>query len=132
MLLRRRLPSLAKLTKTRPIYRPSCSSSSMAGHTLEPNTTLNNNILESSDAPQPTPVVLQYIVLRKDLWVEQGWPLGSIVAQACHASSAAMWESKDDPVTMLYCSPSNIDNMHKVRQFTPLMTGTVGNQLHNK
>jgi len=43
-----------------------------------------------------------------------------------------MWESKDDPVTMSYCSPSNIDNMHKVRQFTPLMTGTVGNQLHNK
>lgn len=71
-------------------------------------------------------------VLRKDLWAEQGWPLGSVVAQACHASSAAIWLNKarmllfgaavnqfstlpqDDETTALYCSPENIENMTKV------------------
>ena len=63
------------------------------------------------------PAIVQYVVLRKDLWTDQGWPLGSIVAQACHASSAAMWESKEDPVTLDYCSPENIDKMTKVGKF---------------
>lgn len=48
---------------------------------------------ESEKAPSPSPSmpdvpIVQYVVLRKDLWSEKGWPLGSIVAQACHASSA--------------------------------------------
>lgn len=25
--------------------------------------------------------IVQYVVLRRDLWREQGWPLGSIIAQ---------------------------------------------------
>lgn len=59
--------------------------------------------------------VVQYVVLRKDLWVERGWPFGSVVAQACHASSAAMWLNRDDESTLAYCAPENIDHMHKVR-----------------
>lgn len=39
---------------------------------------------------------------------------GSIVAQACHAAVAAVWENKDDPTTTKYCSPEQIDSMHKV------------------
>lgn len=27
-------------------------------------------------------VILQYVVLRRDLWTELSWPLGSVVAQA--------------------------------------------------
>ena len=27
--------------------------------------------------------LVQYVVLRRDLWTDLGWPLGSIVAQAC-------------------------------------------------
>ncbi len=40
-----------------------------------------------------TPVaedLVQYLVLRKDLWSSLKWPLGSIIAQACHASTAAL------------------------------------------
>lgn len=57
-------------------------------------------------------VVVQYVVLRRDL--VETWPLGSVVTQGCHASVAAIWEHKDDPHTLLYCSPSNLHSMHKV------------------
>ncbi|KAK9684694.1 hypothetical protein RND81_10G225900 [Saponaria officinalis] len=57
-------------------------------------------------------LIVQYVVLRRDLI--DTWPLGSVVTQGCHASVAAIWENKDDPVTVSYCSPSHIDSMHKV------------------
>jgi len=40
--------------------------------------------------------------------------LGSIVAQACHASVAALWLSKEDDTTAQYCAPDALDHMHKV------------------
>lgn len=58
--------------------------------------------------------VVQYVVLRRDLWGDLKWPLGSIVAQACHASTAALWMFKDDPITTSYCSGEALDNMRKV------------------
>lgn len=58
--------------------------------------------------------VLQYIVIRKDLWTKMGWPLGSFVTQACHAATAALWQSRESPVTQAYCAPDNLDSMHKV------------------
>lgn len=69
-------------------------------------------------APLIDPIV-QYVVLRKDLWTEKGWPLGSVVAQACHASSAAIWTHRDDAATLEYCCPERIDQMHKVRLYSP-------------
>eukprot|EP00199_Chlamydomonas_sp_CCMP681_P005322 CAMPEP_0119107840 /NCGR_PEP_ID=MMETSP1180-20130426/11828_1 /TAXON_ID=3052 ORGANISM="Chlamydomonas cf sp, Strain CCMP681" /NCGR_SAMPLE_ID=MMETSP1180 /ASSEMBLY_ACC=CAM_ASM_000741 /LENGTH=137 /DNA_ID=CAMNT_0007093385 /DNA_START=105 /DNA_END=518 /DNA_ORIENTATION=- len=57
---------------------------------------------------------MQYVVLRKDLWMTMGWPLGSVVAQACHASSAAIWLSREDPITVEYLAPENLDSMRKV------------------
>ncbi|XP_076959144.1 uncharacterized protein LOC143635143 [Bidens hawaiensis] len=76
----------------------------------------------STDTTQPPPttgdseptsdVLVQYIVLRRDLI--DTWPLGSVVTQGCHASVAAIWSHKDDPHTIEYCNPSNIDSMHKV------------------
>ena len=57
-------------------------------------------------------VVVQYVVLRRDLI--ESWPLGSVVTQGCHASVAVIWEHKDDPHTLLYCNPPNLDSMHKV------------------
>jgi len=72
-----------------------------------------------------TPVaedLVQYLVLRKDLWSSLKWPLGSIIAQACHASTAALWLSKDSPVTTAYCAAQNLDHMHKVSTlFTMLL-----------
>eukprot|EP00192_Tetraselmis_astigmatica_P017163 CAMPEP_0117648528 /NCGR_PEP_ID=MMETSP0804-20121206/455_1 /TAXON_ID=1074897 /ORGANISM="Tetraselmis astigmatica, Strain CCMP880" /LENGTH=136 /DNA_ID=CAMNT_0005454141 /DNA_START=242 /DNA_END=652 /DNA_ORIENTATION=- len=59
-------------------------------------------------------VVVQYVVLRRDLWGEMGWPLGSVVAQACHASTAVLWQSREDNIVQSYCAPENIDSMHKV------------------
>lgn len=59
--------------------------------------------------------LVQYVVLRRDLWVELGWPLGSIVAQACHAATAALWLSREQPEAAAYCAPEKLDYMHKVR-----------------
>ena len=58
--------------------------------------------------------LLQYVVLRKDLWNELEWPLGSIVAQGCHAATAALWLTKDEAATQQYCNGSALDSMHKV------------------
>ncbi|GFR44610.1 hypothetical protein Agub_g5893, partial [Astrephomene gubernaculifera] len=58
--------------------------------------------------------LVQYVVVRKDLWGSLGWPLGSVVAQACHASSAAMWQHRDEEATQKYLAPDNIDHMRKV------------------
>ncbi|XP_076910545.1 uncharacterized protein LOC143568223 [Bidens hawaiensis] len=91
----------------------------------------------STDTTQPTPttgnseptsdVLVQYVVLRRDLI--DTWPLGSVVTQGCHASVAAIWSHKDDPHTMEYCNPSNIDSMHKGFSVTLEVKGEV--QLKN-
>lgn len=57
-------------------------------------------------------VMVQYVVLRRDLI--DAWPLGSVVTQGCHASVAAIWSHRDDPLTLQYCGPENLDSMHKV------------------
>ena len=62
--------------------------------------------------PLPAPLV-QYVVLRRDL--ASTWPLGSLVAQACHACVAAVSQSADHPHTAAYCAPGEaLDAMHKV------------------
>ncbi|KAL6783863.1 hypothetical protein ACKKBG_A40325 [Auxenochlorella protothecoides x Auxenochlorella symbiontica] len=58
--------------------------------------------------------LIQYIIIREDLWKEQGWSLGSVMAQGCHAAVAAVWESKGAKSTEEYCSSANIDSMRKV------------------
>ncbi|XP_062024135.1 uncharacterized protein LOC133740213 isoform X3 [Rosa rugosa] len=65
-----------------------------------------------SSKPETPDVLVQYVVLRRDLI--DTWPLGSVVTQGCHASVSAIWSHKDDPHTLQYCSPENIDSMHKV------------------
>ncbi|XP_062184324.1 uncharacterized protein LOC133888188 [Phragmites australis] len=57
-------------------------------------------------------VLVQYVVLRRDL--ADAWPLGSVVAQGCHAAVAAVWAHRDHPDTAAYCGPDNLDRMHKV------------------
>lgn len=53
-------------------------------------------------------VLVQYVLVRKDL----NWPTGAIIAQACHASTSALWISRDHSETQVYLG--DIDNMHKV------------------
>uniref|UniRef100_A0A6N2KM11 peptidyl-tRNA hydrolase n=1 Tax=Salix viminalis TaxID=40686 RepID=A0A6N2KM11_SALVM len=54
----------------------------------------------------------QRIQTRRDLI--DTWPMGSVVTQGCHASVSSIWSHKEDPHTLQYCSPENIDSMHKV------------------
>eukprot|EP00879_Flechtneria_rotunda_P009024 GHRR01009449.1.p1 GENE.GHRR01009449.1~~GHRR01009449.1.p1 ORF type:complete len:127 (+),score=2.53 GHRR01009449.1:204-584(+) len=58
--------------------------------------------------------IVQWVVLRRDLWTDIGWPLGPVIAQACHASIAAMVTCMNDPVTHEYIAAENLDHMHKV------------------
>lgn len=80
---------------------------------------------DTTSAPASVPAaedLVQYVVLRKDLWDSLKWPLGSIIAQACHASTAALWLSRDSVETSAYCSEETLDHMHKVSMtcFLPL------------
>lgn len=59
-------------------------------------------------------VLVQYVILRADLWKGLGWPLGSIIAQACHAATAALWLSRQEAVSQEYCADGKLDHMHKV------------------
>lgn len=54
--------------------------------------------------------LVQYIAIRGDL-IDK-WPLGAIIAQACHASSAVLHIFKDDATTQQYLE--DLDRMHKV------------------
>nr|GLL21439.1 putative peptidyl-tRNA hydrolase PTRHD1 [Ipomoea trifida] len=89
---------------------PSASASSKAAaeDLISTASATNSNATGSSVEE----VVVQYVVLRRDLI--DTWPLGSIVTQGCHAAVAAIWSNKEDPVTLQYCAPANLDSMHKV------------------
>lgn len=56
--------------------------------------------------------IVQYILVRGDLAKTMGWPLGAIIAQACHASVAVTHEFYTDEDTKQYLE--DIDHMHKV------------------
>eukprot|EP00898_Chlorokybus_atmophyticus_P006633 jgi/Chlat1/6971/Chrsp52S06649 len=70
---------------------------------------------DTNNSEDSDPLV-QYVVLRKDLSSKDGlnWPLGSVVAQACHASVAALWLARDHPDTLAYCEAGHLDHMRKV------------------
>lgn len=57
--------------------------------------------------------VVQYILVRKDL-KGPGWTKGALIAQACHASVAAIWQSRDDEETLAYVSADRLGSMHKI------------------
>lgn len=56
--------------------------------------------------------VVQYIVLRGDLLTQLGWPVGALVAQACHACTAVTHLFHSDEHMSAYLS--DLDNMRKV------------------
>ncbi|XP_042517164.1 putative peptidyl-tRNA hydrolase PTRHD1 isoform X1 [Macadamia integrifolia] len=90
-------------------------SESMSSSTVDAAGEASSLASDSGNAVGNTPdadVLVQYIVLRRDLI--DSWPLGSIITQGCHASVSAIWSHKDDAHTLDYCSPENINSMHKV------------------
>uniref|UniRef100_A0ACD5V326 Uncharacterized protein n=1 Tax=Avena sativa TaxID=4498 RepID=A0ACD5V326_AVESA len=84
----------------------SAAASSATDAALSPAAAVGEPRKEAED------VVVQYVVLRRDL--ADSWPLGSVVAQGCHAAVAAVWAHRDHPDTAAYCAPDNLDSMHKV------------------
>ena len=56
--------------------------------------------------------LVQYIVVRADLASSLGWPVGSVLVQACHASVAALQRHADTPEVKAYLA--DIPNMSKV------------------
>ncbi|KAJ8960625.1 hypothetical protein NQ318_013917 [Aromia moschata] len=56
--------------------------------------------------------IIQYVVVRGDLLKELKWPVGAVIAQACHAVSAVTHLFHDDDATQEYLK--DLDNMHKV------------------
>lgn len=48
-------------------------------------------------------ILVQYLVLRKDLsQAPFSWPTGALVAQACHAATAALHLHREHPHTVAY------------------------------
>ncbi|CAH8562186.1 unnamed protein product [Schistosoma turkestanicum] len=56
--------------------------------------------------------LVQYIVLRRDLSTILNWPLGALIAQGCHAATAAIATYYTHSDTMLYLQALN--SMHKI------------------
>lgn len=60
----------------------------------------------------PMNVIVQYILLRRDLKKMKNYNDGAIIAQACHASSAILYKTINDDLTKAYLS--DLERMHKV------------------
>uniref|UniRef100_A0A146LYL8 peptidyl-tRNA hydrolase n=3 Tax=Lygus hesperus TaxID=30085 RepID=A0A146LYL8_LYGHE len=56
--------------------------------------------------------IVQYVLVRGDLITKLQWPLGAVIAQACHACTAVTHLYHDDDYTQEYLK--DLDNMHKV------------------
>jgi len=56
--------------------------------------------------------IVQYVVVRGDLLKQKSWNLGAFIAQACHASTAAIHLFYTEADTQAYLA--DLDNMHKV------------------
>ena len=67
---------------------------------------------EAKDAAPEEDTLVQFVVVRRDLLKNMEWPVGSVIAQACHACLAVAWEHRDDPDVASYLG--DVDSMHKV------------------
>ncbi|XP_077990437.1 putative peptidyl-tRNA hydrolase PTRHD1 [Glandiceps talaboti] len=56
--------------------------------------------------------LVQYVVVRGDLLHALKWPIGAVIAQACHACTAVLHTFYNDPNVQQYTS--DLDHMHKV------------------
>lgn len=71
---------------------------------------LNRKMAASGGEPR---ILVQYLVLRKDLsQAPFSWPAGAVVAQACHAATAALHLHHDHPHTTAYLR--ELERMRKV------------------
>ena len=52
--------------------------------------------------------LVQYVLVRSDL---KTWPLGAVIAQACHGCTAVIYQYRNDENVVKYTE--DLDNMHK-------------------
>ena len=53
--------------------------------------------------------LVQYVLVRSDL--AKTWPVGAIIAQACHGCTAVIYQHRNDENVIKYTE--DMDNMHK-------------------
>ena len=73
---------------------------------------LIKHVWDGMAAKQSAGVLVQYVAVRGDLWRVQKWPIGALIAQGCHATTAVLHTFVDDPDVREYLA--DVDNMHKV------------------
>lgn len=56
--------------------------------------------------------IVQYVIVRSDLCKTLGWPVGALLAQACHATTAVIHLFYQHEDTQKYLA--DLDNMHKI------------------
>ena len=56
--------------------------------------------------------IVQYVIVRADLLKTLNWPVGALVAQACHATTAVVHLFYNHQDTQKYLE--DLDNMHKI------------------
>lgn len=112
-----RAGSCHRADKAGNLQQPKLSAASVKGArtmNMSTNATSQSNVA-TAESTLAAEDLVQYVVLRRDLWTEKSWPLGSVIAQGCHASTAALWLSRESQATKAYCAPDKLDSMHKVR-----------------
>lgn len=56
--------------------------------------------------------IVQYVIVNKEVITKLNWPLGAVIAQCCHATTAVNHIFKEDTEVKTYFG--DIDSMHKV------------------
>lgn len=56
--------------------------------------------------------IVQYVIIRRDVLKTLKWPVGALIAQACHACTAVIHMFYQNQDTQTYLS--DLDRMHKV------------------
>ena len=78
------------------------------------STTMDGAATAAAAESEAEDTLVQFVVIRRDLLKTMEWPVGSVIAQACHACLAVTWEHREDADVAKYLAPENIASMHKV------------------
>ena len=65
-----------------------------------------------SETQKMTTNIVQYVIVRKDVLKTFKWPVGALIAQACHACTAVIHVFYQNSDTQSYLK--DLDRMHKV------------------
>ncbi|KAN0081401.1 Peptidyl-tRNA hydrolase II domain containing protein [Tylopilus felleus] len=84
--------------------------------TPTPVTATTTNAASSGQGPNAEPLVMQ-IIVRRDLFDKEKWGVGPLMAQAAHAATAVLHETRERQETIDYLA--DLKNMRKVVLQTP-------------